>query len=144
MPAAQATSEIDLVAMMSKLESRVLQAVAELTSEVRCLRRDRQPASSEILEELCAAIYAACGCQPFTSSTVLGWVIEEPDKNTERLLNAIINATGPDPDPNTLARLMTRSCGTCGPWRLMLHKARSNQGKLFRIEKLHSSHLVTK
>ena len=103
--------------------------------EVRCLRQERQPASSAILEELCGAIYGTNGRQPFTSSTILEWVINKPDKNTEGLCNTIINATGPKPNPNRLSRLLTRACGTYGPWRLMLDKARSNDGKLFRIEK---------
>ena len=75
--------------------------IAELVREVRCLRQERQPAASAILEELCCAIYGAYGRQPFTAAEILDVAIGDVDDNTERLSEAIIRATGTDPNPNT-------------------------------------------
>lgn len=133
--AGRAPNPCDLLTVAEDIQA-LKQIVTKLVAEVHALRQERLPVSSEIIQELCAAIYGACGRQPFTSAMILDWAIKDVDKNTEPLSRAIIHATGPKPDPNTLSRLLTRACGQCGPWRLTLYRARTNQGKLFQMEKL--------
>jgi len=133
-PAAQATIGNDLAAIFSKI-SAMQHDIAKLTVEVRCLQRERRPASSEIIGELCGTIYGVCGVRPFTAAEIFDWAMENVDENAARLSNAMIRFTGPDPEVRTVARLLTRARGTYGPWRLRIHKQRSNIGREFKVTK---------
>lgn len=133
-----ATTRCDHADMLQSLiaqQRSTDQTVARLTDELLTIRRERLPASSEILTELCAAIYGVKGRNPFSSGELFEWATTGVDERTARLAQAVRRATGPDPEVQPLARLLSRACGLCGPWHLTLYRARSNRGKLYRIEK---------
>lgn len=105
----------------------------QVLTEVRALQQTRLPAPSEQLVELCAAIAGVFEARPFTAARVLEASLDD-DRDSVRLCQAIIAVIGHKPSVGRLTRVLSRSRGTFGSWRIMLQKPHSRDGRVFTIE----------
>ena len=105
----------------------------QVLTEVRALQQTRLPAPSEQLVELLAAIAGVFEARPFTAAQVLEASLDD-DRDSVRLCQAIIAVIGHKPSVGRLTRVLSRSRGTFGSWRIMLQKPHSRDGRVFTIE----------
>lgn len=113
-----------LDAMMRRLD--------QIYGEVRSLRREQLPAPPTILEELFTAIHSVLGDKPFTAQEVL-YQSTFATEQADRLDAAIRQAVGTRSTKALLSRFLNKSLGVLGPWRLLLHRDHSSDGKSFRV-----------
>ena len=105
----------------------------QVLTEVRALQQTRLPAPSEQLVELLAAIAGVFEARPFTAAQVLEASLDDV-RDSVRLCQAIIAVIGHKPSVGRLTRVLSRSRGTFGSWRIMLQKPHSRDGRVFTIE----------
>ena len=114
-----------------KLEA-MMRRLDQIYGEVRSLRREQLPATPTILEELFTAIHSVLGDKPFTAQEVL-YQSTFATEQADRLDAAIRQAVGTRSTKALLSRFLKKSLGVLGPWRLLLHRDHSNDGKSFRV-----------
>ena len=104
----------------------------QLAVEIRILRRERLPASDEVLQSLLHAIHSVYGDTPVTAS----WLFEaatEKDSDSVHLYQCLVQVAGQKPTVSRLSRLLRQSVGTFGEWRLTLTQEHSRAGNLFSV-----------
>lgn len=112
---------------------KIQETLDTILAELRVMRREKLPATSEKIETLLQALYIIFADAPFTAA----WALEESigkDGDSKKLLQAIKNVL-PQPTVKRLSTFLQRSSGTFNNYKLQIVDPHSRAGAMFRVIK---------
>jgi hypothetical protein len=123
---------MQIPAMLAQLAA-LRSAIEALTREVRELRGRRQEDEVQF-SALLGANFRVFNGTEFTAA----WLLEaclDADPDSQNLHHALMACVGQRPTIRKLARLLSRSTGRCGVWRLECTDHHSRDGAKYRVTK---------